>query len=116
MKTDLSEQFEAEFSVEVEVKADLRWSESGTNSVWAQQRMGQVLKKKNGTTLTQLGDTIEAGHQGVRWFRSWPSKMVTALAKSARCPILDAVARHGNVQGIGWPHFASIARRTKVPF
>ena len=41
MKTDLSEQFEAEFSVEVEVKADLRWSESGTNSVWAQQRMGQ---------------------------------------------------------------------------
>ena len=53
MKTDLSEQFEAEFSVEVEVKADLRWSESGTNSVWAQQRMGQVLKEKNGTRVVK---------------------------------------------------------------
>ena len=116
MKYELGNQFGDEIWADVGVKVDLSLSKSQSNSDWGQQRPQTVTKKLLGRSqLKQRDDTIEAGRQAVRWFRSWRTAIVIVpLAQSGRCPIPDAGVRYGSARDTGSLHFASPSRRTEL--
>lgn len=101
MKSNLINQLVAEIWAEIALNVSSRCPNLASNSVWAQQRPGQMLKK-NGIKLTQLGDTIEAGRQAVRWFRSCHQRMLADRKEQLdRYLSPGAVVRHGNVRDTG---------------
>ncbi|MDB4640828.1 hypothetical protein OAF56_04255 [Pirellulaceae bacterium] len=62
----------------------------------------RVMEEPTKGKLKQLGDTIEAVRQGVRWFLSCHQRLLADRKAQSGCyPILGADVLHGNAQDIG---------------